>query len=131
MEQSGQVASSTASLMPPAELRSRLESAIRGETTLFPIIVKSVAEDANLARVLTLSRNVGIRRTYVSFRLPQGKKSRNLDQEKADIMWRLKAICEPINARYSAVSSRVGRFLICVSYSNPIIKSEPPPLVAG
>lgn len=130
-EFSGHQDSSISSTRPPNELMRRLDAAIKEEVILFPIIVKSEMEDAKLARVLTLSKNAGIPRTYISFRLPQGDKAMNLDQEKAAIMWRLKVICAPINARFSAVSSRAGRFLICVSYSKQTTKSEKELLVPG
>jgi GTP-binding protein len=49
------------------EMVSKLDAAIREDLTLYPIIVKSEAEYANLARVLKLSSNVGIPRTFVLF----------------------------------------------------------------
>lgn len=122
-ESSGQADTNPSSTKPPSELISRLGAAIKGEVILFPIIVKSEMEDARVARVLMLSRNAGIPRTYISFRLPQREKAMSQDQEKAAIMWRLKVICDPLSARFSAVSSPRGRFLVCVSYSNTTTKS--------
>lgn len=130
MEKSGHPDLNVWSTIPRAMLVSKLESAIRGETILFPIQVKSEMEYANLARVLRLSSNVGIRRTYVSFQLPQGAVI-PLYQERINIMLRLKDICAPLSARSYVVSSRPKRLLICVSFSRPTTALENTPLDGG
>jgi hypothetical protein len=131
MEKSGQADSNVLSMNLPAEHRLKLDAAIRGELTLYPIRVLSETEYVNLAKVLTLASNVGIRRIYVSFNLPMGKTPVPHYQERLNIMWNLRGICAPLNARYSVVSSYPKRFLICVSFCKPITVLENTPLDGG
>lgn len=131
MVKSGPPATNVWSTIAPETLASKLDAAIRGELTLFPIQVKSETEYANLARVLKLSSNVGIRRTYVSFNLPMGQTTLPHYQERINITLKLKGICEPLNARFYVVSSHPKRFLICVSYCKPTIALESSPLEGG
>lgn len=130
-EKSGHPASNVWSTVPAETLALKFDAAIREEVTLFPIQVKSETDYAKLAKLLLLSSNVGIRRTYVSFNLPMGPKALAHHQERTNIMLRLKAICAPLNARYYVVSSRPKRLLTCVSYCKPTIALESTPLDGG
>ena len=128
---SGPAASNVWSLAQPRELVSKLDAAIRGDLTLFPIQVKSEMEYVNLAKVLKLSSNVGIPRTYVSFNLPMGKAKIPHYQERINIMLMLRGLLAPLSARCSVVSARADRILICVSYCKPITMLENSPLEGG
>lgn len=125
-EKSGLPALSVSSTRVPVGLLSRLDAAIKGEVTLFPIRVLSETEYVNLAKVLQLSRNVGIAQTFVSFQMKEKKA-----QDRLVIMPKLKAICAPLNAVCYVISSRPGRLLTCVLYSRQIISLEVTPLDGG
>lgn len=124
-EKSGHPDSSAKSMKLPEPDQLRLDAAIREEVILFPIRVWSATECANLVTVLTLSKNAGIARTYVLF------STQEKHADRISIMLRLRAICAPLNARYSVVSSRPGRLLIYVSYCKPTIALENTPLDGG
>lgn len=102
-----------------SERHLKLESAIRGEVTLWPIQVKSKTEDAHLAKVLTLAKNALIPVIYICFHADPKK---NHLWEKAAIILRLKVILAPLKGHYFVVSARPARFLISVSFYRPTIR---------
>lgn len=97
----------------------------QGKLILFPTTILCAEHPARTAQVLASAEFVGLPSIYLSIKeIPP-------NVSKTGIIWKLKGICERLNARFSVVSSRKGRMLVYVSFSNPILKLPNPSASGG